>query len=156
MGLPADGRRRRPPGDYSEAIRVPYPVESALSGIMRHPTANDRIWYRRTFTVPADWAGRRVQLNFGAVDFSTTVWVNGTQVGTHTGGYDAFGFDITSALVTGGTNTVVVGVHDATDAPSRAASRPTIPAASSTPPPAASGRRCGWSPPPPPASPGST
>ncbi|MFB9465534.1 ricin-type beta-trefoil lectin domain protein [Streptomyces cinereospinus] len=106
-----------PPGDYSEAIRVPYPVESALSGIMRHPTANDRIWYRRTFTVPADWAGRRVQLNFGAVDFSTTVWVNGTQVGTHTGGYDAFGFDITSALVTGGTNTVVVGVHDATDAP---------------------------------------
>ena len=77
---------------------MPFPVESALSGVMR--AANDNrnyLFYRRTFTVPAGWSGRRVQLHFGAVDWQTTVWVNGVQVGAHTGGYDAFTFDITAA-----------------------------------------------------------
>ena len=66
-----------------ERVNVPFPVESALSGIKR--AANDNrhyLFYRRTFTVPAGWSGRRVQLHFGAVDWQTTVWVNGVQVGT--------------------------------------------------------------------------
>jgi hypothetical protein len=98
-----------------ERINVPFPVESALSGIMR--AANDNrnyLFYRRTFTVPAGWAGRRVQLHFGAVDWQATVWVNGTQVGGHSGGYDAFGFDITTQL-SGGTNELVVKVWDPSD-----------------------------------------
>ncbi|MER7279855.1 AbfB domain-containing protein [Dactylosporangium sp. NPDC000244] len=109
-----------PPGTFGEQIRVPFPVESALSGIQRKITENDRMWYRRTFTVPAGWSGQRVQLNFGAVDFQTTVWVNGTQAGAvHSGGYDAFTYDITP-LLNGGTNTIVVGVYDPTDAGSQA------------------------------------
>ena len=48
--------------------------------------------------MPADWKGQRVLLHFGAVDWEATVWVNGKEVGTHRGGYDAFSFDITDAL----------------------------------------------------------
>lgn len=99
-----------------ERINVPYPIESALSGVQRH---QDRMWYRRTFTVPAAWSGRHIVLNFGAVDQQATVYVNGTTVGMHTGGYDAFSFDITSALHSG-SNEVIVGVYDPTDSGSGA------------------------------------
>ncbi|WP_197093831.1 ricin-type beta-trefoil lectin domain protein [Nonomuraea sp. SBT364] len=98
-----------------ERVNVPFPVESALSGIKR--AADDTryyLFYRRTFTVPAGWNGRRVQLHFGAVDWQATVWVNGVQVGGHTGGYDRFEFDITPQL-NGGTNELVVRVFDPTD-----------------------------------------
>ncbi|MEU4565329.1 AbfB domain-containing protein [Micromonospora sp. NPDC023956] len=96
-----------------ERILVPYPVESALSGIMRNDN-RDLMFYRRTFTVPAGWTGRRVQLHFGAVDYEATVWVNGVQVTTHRGGYDRFEVDITPQL-TGGVNELVVRVYDPTD-----------------------------------------
>ncbi|MFI5842579.1 AbfB domain-containing protein [Catenuloplanes sp. NPDC051500] len=96
-----------------ERILVPYPVESALSGIMRNDN-RDLMFYRRAFTVPQGWAGRRVQLHFGAVDYEATVWVNGRQVTTHRGGYDRFEVDVTDAL-NGGTNEIVVRVYDPTD-----------------------------------------
>ncbi|WEH38456.1 AbfB domain-containing protein [Streptomyces sp. AM 2-1-1] len=101
------------PASFTEQIRVPFVAESALSGIKRKITENDKLWYQRTFTVPSNWSGRRVQLNFGASDWQTAVWVNGTQVGAHKGGYDAFSYDITPQL-NGGTNTVVVSVYDPT------------------------------------------
>ncbi len=101
-----------PAGGLGEEVLVPYPIESALSGIQRH---EDRMWYRRSFTVPGGWSGRRVQLNFGAVTWETRVWVNGTAVGTHTGGFDPFSFDITDALRAGG-NDLVVGVYSPVDA----------------------------------------
>lgn len=104
------------PERFSEQILVPFPVESALSGAMKRVTENDRVWYRRTFTLPKKWQGQRVMLNFGAADFETTVWVNGTEVGTHRGGYDAFSFDITSALHLVTPNEIVVSVWDPTDA----------------------------------------
>jgi hypothetical protein len=98
-----------------ERINVPFPVESALSGIMRAPADNRHyLFYRRTFTVPAAWAGRRVQLQFGAVDNQATVWVNGVQVATHLGGYDRFEVDITPQL-NGGTNELIVKAYDPTD-----------------------------------------
>ncbi|MET8446093.1 AbfB domain-containing protein [Streptomyces sp. NPDC005209] len=104
------------PTTYGERIRVPFVPESALSGIQRRISGDDRLWYRRTFTVPADWGNRRVQLNFGASDWETTVWVNGRRAGAvHRGGYDAFSYDITS-LLNGGTNTVVVSAYDPTEA----------------------------------------
>lgn len=96
-----------------ERILVPYPVESALSGIMRSDN-RDLMFYRRAFTVPPNWSGRRVQLHFGAVDYEATVWINGTQVTTHKGGYDRFEVDITPQL-NGGTNEIVVRVYDPTD-----------------------------------------
>jgi hypothetical protein len=102
--------------NLAERILVPYPVESQLSGLERH---EDRMWYRRTFTVPADWhigSGKRLQLNFGAVDWRSEVFVNGTRVAEHTGGYDKFGADITDALKPGRTQELIVGVYDPTDA----------------------------------------
>jgi hypothetical protein len=94
------------------SILVPYPVESALSGVQEH---HDRMWYRRAFTVPDSWSGRRVKLNFGAVDWQADVWVNGTRVGGHTGGYTEFSFDVTAQL-RAGSNEIVIGVFDPTDA----------------------------------------
>jgi hypothetical protein len=108
---PADAGQ---PASFTEQIRVPFVAESALSGIQRRITQNDKLWYKRTFTVPAGWNGRRVQLHFGASDWRTTVWVNGRQAGAvHDGGYDSFSHDIT-ALLNGGTNTLVVSVWDPT------------------------------------------
>ena len=102
--------------NLAERILVPYPVESQLSGLERH---EDRMWYRRTFTVPADWnigSGKRLRLNFGAVDWRSEVYVNGTRVAEHTGGYDKFSADITDALKPGRTQELIVGVYDPTDA----------------------------------------
>ncbi|HEV7649223.1 MAG TPA: LamG-like jellyroll fold domain-containing protein [Actinophytocola sp.] len=98
-----------------ERVLVPYPIESALSGIQR---SEDRMWYRRTFEVPADWniGAQRLVLNFGAVDYDTKVYVNGQQVTTHRGGYDKFGVDITDALTASGPQELIVGVEDLTDA----------------------------------------
>ncbi|WP_406151274.1 AbfB domain-containing protein [Streptomyces sp. NBC_01012] len=107
------GRDDPEPEAFSEQIRVPFVAESSLSGVKRRITENDKLWYKRTFTVPADWSGRRVVLNFGASDWQSTVWVNGTEVGAHKGGFDAFSYDITPQLVDG-TNTVVVSVYDPT------------------------------------------
>ncbi|TCO54837.1 AbfB domain-containing protein [Actinocrispum wychmicini] len=95
----------------AESVLVPYPIESALSGIQRH---EDNMFYRRSFTIPDGWAGRQVRLNFGAVTWETRVWVNGTQVGRHTGGYDSFSFDITGALRVGA-NEIIVGAYSPVD-----------------------------------------
>ncbi|MGP4005236.1 PA14 domain-containing protein [Streptomyces sp. 4N124] len=113
----AEAGERPPVGkNLAERILVPYPVESQLSGIQRH---EDRMWYRRTFTVPADWSigsGQRLQLNFGAVDWQSEVYVNGKKVAAHKGGYDKFSADITDALKPGRTQELIVGVYDPTDA----------------------------------------
>ena len=101
---------------FQTQILVPFPVESALSGVMRPISENDRIWYRRSFEVPGQWRGRRLLLHFGAVDFEATVWVNGTKIGEHRGGYDAFSFDITDALSQSGANELIVTAWDPTDA----------------------------------------
>lgn len=103
--------------DLPERILVPFPVESALSGIGRHEV---RMWYRRTFDLPADWQSlgprQRVILHLDAVDWEATVLVNGANVGTHRGGYDRISFDITEALRTAGPQEIIVGVWDPTDA----------------------------------------
>src|SRR6266404_4850070 len=104
------------PEAYRTQILVPFPVESALSGVMRSVTESDRIWYRRTFELPRRWHGQLILLRFGAVDFEAAVWVNGKQVGQHRGGYSGFTCDITDALKPTGVNELVVSVWDPTDA----------------------------------------
>lgn len=99
-------------------ILVPFPVESRLSGVARRVRPEDRIWYRRTFDVPVDWAGQNVRLNFGGIDHSAVIWVNGAIAGSHTGGFDAFGIDVT-ALLKPGENELVVQVADPTSAGSQ-------------------------------------
>lgn len=112
--------------DLDEEIVVPYAVESALSGIERR---EDDMFYRRTVTVPEEWGvgtDDRLRLNFGAVDYTATVWVNGTEVGTHRGGYDAFSFDVTDALVEGTEQEIVVRAVDTTDGSNQAVGKQTL------------------------------
>ena len=104
------------PQSFSKQILVPFPVESSLSGVMTNVNENMRIWYRRTFDLPRKWREQRVLLHFGAVDFETTVWVNGKKVGEHRGGYDPFSFDISGNVNFSGRNEIVVAVWDPTDA----------------------------------------
>lgn len=79
-------------------ILVPFPVESALSGVGRRVEEQQRLWYRCWFLVPREWRRGRVLLHFGAVDWEAEVRLNGRVLGTHRGGYDGFSFDITPAL----------------------------------------------------------
>jgi len=100
-------------GDGTESkILVPFAIESALSGVMKH---SDRMSYRRSFEVPKDWAGRQVLLHFGAVDWETKVSLNGKELGVHRGGYDGFSFDITAALKAEGAQEITVDVFDPTN-----------------------------------------
>ncbi|MHC4335757.1 MAG: glycoside hydrolase family 2 protein, partial [Planctomycetota bacterium] len=104
------------PDKFDGKILVPFPVESALSGVMRRVDDPNRLWYRREFEIPSAWKQNRVLLHFGAVDWDTTVWVNGKEVGTHRGGYDPFTFDITDALKPTGGHEIVLSVWDPTNA----------------------------------------
>src|SRR5688572_17255635 len=96
------------PGDWQGQILVPFPVESALSGVMKMVGPDNRLWYYRAFDVPAEWKDQRILLHFGAVDWDTTVFVNGKEVGRHIGGYDPFSFGITDAVKPGAPNTIVL------------------------------------------------
>jgi beta-galactosidase/beta-glucuronidase len=104
------------PDVFDGQILVPFPVESALSGVMKPIGRENRLWYRRTFRIPRTWKGRNVLLHFGAVDWETTVWVNGNELGTHRGGYDPFSLDITDALKQTSEQQIVVSVWDPTNA----------------------------------------
>jgi len=125
------------PKNFDGQILVPFPVESALSGVMKRVGKENRLWYRHAFEIPGKWTGQRVLLHFGAVDWETKVWVNGrrlgsgygcswhaghagllpiSQTGVHRGGYDSFTFDITDALNDTGIQQIVVSVWDPTDA----------------------------------------
>ncbi len=99
---------------HTGKILVPFPPESALSGVGQVVSPDKVLTYLRTFTIPDDWKGDRVLLHFGGVDWRARVEVNGTKVGEHTGGYDPFTFDITAALAPGA-NTLLVRVTDPTD-----------------------------------------
>jgi hypothetical protein len=104
------------PAAFGKRIIVPFPVESQLSEAGEWVAPNQRLWYRRAFTAPAASAGQRVLINFGAVDWEADVYVNGTKVGSHQGGYDPFTFDITTALKPGAhSQELVVAVRDPTD-----------------------------------------
>ena len=96
-------------------ILVPFAVESALSGVGRAVGENEALWYEREFTVPEEWAGQRVLLNFGAVDWKAEVYVDDTFVGDHTGGYAPFSFDVTDMLAKGKKHSLKVKVTDRTD-----------------------------------------
>lgn len=101
------------PTKWDGQILVPFCIESALSGVGKHPTENDELWYRRDLDASA-WKGRRVILRFEAVDWETTVFVNGKELGTHRGMSDPFSFDVTDALKDG-RGELVVRVWDPTE-----------------------------------------
>lgn len=100
--------------EYDEKIRVPFAVESCLSGVCKRVSDKDALWYRKKFTLTDDFKGKRVILHFEAVDWKAKVYVNGEKVGKHTGGYCPFSFDITDELKDG-ENELVVRAWDPTD-----------------------------------------
>jgi len=103
------------PKNFDGQILVPFPAESALSGVMKPVGEENRLWYRRTFEIPRKWVNQSVLLHFGAVDWDTTVWINGKKVGSHRGGYDPFTFDITDALNDAGKQEIILSVWDPTN-----------------------------------------
>jgi hypothetical protein len=103
------------PATFPQRILVPFPIQSQLSGVASAVRDDQRAWYRRTFRAPRLARGERLLLHFGAVDWETEVFVNGTSVGTHSGGYDPFTFDVTGALKPSADQELVVSVWDPTD-----------------------------------------
>jgi len=99
------------PKKFDGRILVPYPIESALSGVKKALMPDQNLWYKRSFN---STKGRRTLLHFGAVDWQTTVYVNGKEAGGHTGGYTEFTLDITPFLKKG-SNELVVKVYDPTE-----------------------------------------
>ena len=102
------------PSVFDGKILVPFAVGSSLSGVGKTVGAEKELVYRRSFDVPFSWKGKKVLLHFGAVDWKTDVWVNDVKVGSHTGGFTPFSFDITEALQRKN-NTLLVKVWDPTD-----------------------------------------
>jgi beta-galactosidase/beta-glucuronidase len=100
------------PSAFEGSILVPFAVESALSGVGKRVLPEQRLWYRRDFTVPVGWDDRRVLLHFGAVDWDASVWVNGAPAGWHRGGYDPFSIDITDFIRPGQPQEIMVAVRD--------------------------------------------
>jgi hypothetical protein len=113
----ADGEAAAPPAKYDGQILVPFPIESALSGVMKRVGPGQRLWYRRNFVAPKHAADGKVLLHFGAVDWQSVAYVNGKEVGRHQGGYDPFTFNITAALdANKEQQELIVAVIDPTDA----------------------------------------
>ncbi|MBE7172276.1 MAG: beta-galactosidase [Williamsia sp.] len=102
------------PAQFSGNILVPFAVESALSGVAKTVGKDSVLWYKRSFAV-AGAKNKNTLLHFGAVDWLCEVYINGSKVGTHQGGYDPFSFDITSALKKGSQQELAVRVWDPTD-----------------------------------------
>jgi beta-galactosidase/beta-glucuronidase len=104
------------PSQFDGQILVPFPIESALSGVMKRVGETNRLWYRRSFRLPNDWRKNNILLHFGAVDWEAVVYVNDKELGSHRGGYDGFSIDITEALKPSGDQELAVAVWDPTDA----------------------------------------
>jgi beta-galactosidase/beta-glucuronidase len=102
---PKDGTR------LDKNIIVPFCPESKLSGI-EYTNFMNEVCYHRKFTVPKQWAGKRVFLHFGAVDYDCRAWVNGTGVGRHYGGSSSFCFEITHTLREGENDLFVCALDD--------------------------------------------
>ena len=108
-------QKGKKPEKWDGSILVPYPVESALSGVRKKISEKENLWYKRDFSIPNIWKKKNILLNFEACDWETTVWVDGKEVGTHRGGYDPFTFDITEALDNKKLHELLVCVWDPTD-----------------------------------------
>lgn len=101
-----------PPSSYDGPIVVPFSPEAPLSGVGRQLQPDEWLWYRRAFDAPDLPIGGRLLLHFGAVDQSCTVWVNGAEVGSHTGGYLPFTLDVTEQVLADTENLLEVRVRD--------------------------------------------
>ena len=103
------------PAAMQGEIVVPFSPETPLSGVGHILQPDEYLWYRRSVTLPEGFfRGGRLLLHFGAVDQRCTVWVNGQEAGSHTGGYLPFALDVTE-LIEGDAFTLELRVTDPTD-----------------------------------------
>jgi len=100
------------PNRWDGKILVPYPIESALSGVMKRVSAREKIWYQRILNVPVHLRSKRILLNFEAIDWEAHIFIDGEEVGMHQGGYDPFTVDITSHVRPGVQHKLTVSVWD--------------------------------------------
>ncbi|MEA4935471.1 MAG: glycoside hydrolase family 2 TIM barrel-domain containing protein [Paludibacter sp.] len=100
---------------FNDEILVPFAIESALSGVAKTFTPEDKLWYRREFSVNNTSKDKLTILHFGAVDYECQVWVNNRLVGSHKGGNNPFSFDITKFLNKKGNQVLELSVTDPTD-----------------------------------------
>jgi beta-galactosidase/beta-glucuronidase len=100
------------PSEWKGKILVPFAIESALSGVGKTVGKDSLLWYRTSFVIPSSMKGKTILLHFGAVDWKTELFINGTPAGTHQGGYDPFTIDITSYLRKSGQQTLELCVWD--------------------------------------------
>lgn len=96
--------------ELDRRITVPFPYQSELSGI-NDKAIHELVWYARSFEVPDAWRDRDVILRFGAVDYASTVWINGSEVGHNQGGHVPFAYEI-SPYLKRGVNRLTVRVED--------------------------------------------
>lgn len=97
---------------FDQRITVPFAYQTQMSGIGPTDEIHPVVWYRRAFTIPAEMAGQRILLRFGAVDFEAAVYINGELAGTHRGGYTPFSLDITCFLKDGENDLCVRAADD--------------------------------------------
>jgi len=100
---------------FDREITVPFCPESELSGV-GHTDFIEAMWYHRKIDIPTDWAGRRVLLHLGGVDYESEVFIDGQSLGLHFGGTVGFSHDLTGRVRAGGTHDLVVRVFDDTRA----------------------------------------
>ena len=104
------------PADFDGKILVPFPVESALSGVGKSVGPDNELWYRTKIKVPDHWKNRRILLHFGAVDWKTRLWIDSRKIGVHEGGYDPFTFEITHIFDNDREHELTILVWDPVDA----------------------------------------
>jgi beta-galactosidase/beta-glucuronidase len=108
------GKEESRPAPEGE-ILVPFPVESALSGVRLRMTDSLALWYSREFELPKAWQRKQIILNFEASDWETSVWIDDNFVMNHRGGYDPFTCNISPFLSESRRHSIVVKVTDPTD-----------------------------------------
>ena len=104
-----NGRQLWKSKGFAKRITVPFCFESELSGWGLKDFLN-QVWYHRKLAIPAAYAGKRILLNFGAVDYSCVVYLDGKTVGEHSGGFASFSIDLTSYVKPGATHDLVLRV----------------------------------------------
>ena len=92
---------------FDGSITVPFAPESELSGV-GYKDYISNIWYHRTISIPQEWAGKNIRLNFGAVYYTSEVYIDGQFVGRHFGGSSSFSYDITRFVSDGKEHNLVV------------------------------------------------
>ena len=98
---------------FDAHITVPFCPESKLSGVGYTDFIN-HIWYQRPLSMPADWQGKNVRLNFGAVYYNSEIYIDGKLAGRHFGGSTSFSLDVTRFLADGKEHSLVVHAYSDT------------------------------------------